>query len=299
MNKSDKQIIIDNYIIILNEYFNRFLESEINNYENGNFSFDDQNSINYNKLSNCNLFIGVSILYRIFEFIFHKTKNLNVVHYYCNEAISYYLEYIKQVYRSNLFNNLNQSDTVLFVYKKIIFELFHNSEESIEFVEIGSKSILSTIIDNNKKEYCLSHITIPEFNDLFLFIKKNTDLLLSWKHTFCKKDSNIFDNKSSYCLRIEFCQYFLENYLKKQDNIFIVEYLELLYSRLEMDICIWKQLLKNLLLEFSKKNKKNGFKNIEDFLLNVNYEKDRIQEKIEANDTKVIVKWIYTGVFND
>lgn len=185
ITKIDKQVIIDTYITILNEFFNKFLESEVSNYENSHFSFGEQGVLmNYNKLNNSNLFIGVSIIHRIFEFIFKKTKNLNTVYYYLNETISYYLEYISQVNKSNLYHNLNQSDAVVFVYKKIIFELFNDNEDSMDFVELGSKSILSNIIDNTKDNYSLQHITDEEFTELFFYIKKNVDLLLSWKHTF-------------------------------------------------------------------------------------------------------------------
>jgi hypothetical protein len=292
ITKIDKQVIIDTYIIILNEFFVKFLDSEMNNYENSNHNFEQHNVIvNSNNISNCNLFIGISIIHRIFEFIFQKTKNINTIYYYSNEAISYYLEYIKQVYKANLFNNLNQADAVVFVYKKIIFEL--SNKESIEIIEIGSKNILSNIIDANKSEHCLLHLTDDEFNNLFFFIKKNTDLLLSWKHSFSKKKENIFDNNSSYQLRINFFQEFIEKFLKKKESsINFIECLELFYLRFDIEIDIWKKILEDVFLEISKKNKKKGFENVEDFLLNLNIEKNDIQEKLENGETKSIVNWI-------
>jgi hypothetical protein len=264
----------------------------MNNYENSNHNFEQHNVIvNSNNISNCNLFIGISIIHRIFEFIFQKTKNINTIYYYSNEAISYYLEYIKQVYKANLFNNLNQADAVVFVYKKIIFEL--SNKESIEIIEIGSKNILSNIIDANKSEHCLLHLTDDEFNNLFFFIKKNTDLLLSWKHSFSKKKENIFDNNSSYQLRINFFQEFIEKFLKKKESsINFIECLELFYLRFDIEIDIWKKILEDVFLEISKKNKKKGFENVEDFLLNLNIEKNDIQEKLENGETKSIVNWI-------
>jgi hypothetical protein len=292
ITKIDKQVIIDTYIIILNDFFVKFLDSEINNYENNNHNFEEHNVIvNSNKISNCNLFIGISIIHRIFEFIFQKTKNINTIYYYSNEAISYYLEYINQVYKANLFNNLNQADAVVFVYKKIIFEL--RNKETIEIIEIGSKSILSNIIDANKSEHCLLHLTDDEFNNLFFFIKKNTDLLLSWKHSFSKKKENIFDNNSSYQLRIEFFQEFIEKFLKKKESsINFIECLELFYLRFDVEIETWKKILQDVFLEISKKNKKKGFENVEDFLLKLNIEKNDIQEKLENSETKSIVNWI-------
>jgi len=292
ITKIDKQVIIDTYIIILNEFFVKFLDSEINNYENNNHNFEQHNIIvNSNKISNCNLFIGISIIHRIFEFIFQKTKNINTIYYYSNEAISYYLEYIKQVYKANLFNNLNQADAVVFVYKKIIFEL--SNKETIEIVEIGSKSILSNIIDANKSEHCLLHLSDDEFNHLFFFIKKNTDLLLSWKHSFSKKKENIFNNNSSYQLRIEFFQEFIEKFMKKKESyINFIEFLELFYLRFDVEIDIWKKILQDVFIEITKKKKKKGFENVEDFLLKLNIEKNDIQEKLENGETKSIVNLI-------
>jgi hypothetical protein len=295
----DTQIIIDIYIVILNKYFDEFIKLEIYNYEHNKCCFGEQNIvINYNNISNSYLFIGISIIHRIFEFIFKKTKNINTIYYYLNETISYYLEYIIQIYKSNLFYNLNQSDTVLFVYKKIIFELFdYNNEDYIYFVEIVSKSILSNIIHVNKNNYSLSNITNEEFDNLFVFIKKTTHLLLSWKHTFSKKENDIFNENSSYLLRIEFCQHFLESFLKKQNIFIIIEYLELLYSRIDITLFVWKQLLENILLESVKKNKKMKFENIETFLFQFIIHKDIIKEKLENNETKIIVKWLLFGDF--
>lgn len=290
----DNQIIIDIYIVILNKYFDDFLKLEIYNYQHNKCCFGEQNIVvNYNNISNSYLFIGVSIIHRVFEFIFKKTKNINTIYYYLNETISYYLEYIVQIYKSNLFYNLNQSETVLFVYKKIIFELFNSNENSTEFLEIGSKSMLSNIIGVNKNNYSFSNITNDEFDNLFFFIKKITNLLLSWKHTFSKKNNNNFNNNNStYLLRIEFCQHFLESFLKKQNIFFIIEYIELLYSRLDINLLVWKQFLENIILEPVKKNIKNKFENNETFLLQLIIHKDIIQEKFEKNESKIIVKWL-------
>jgi hypothetical protein len=47
-----------------------------------------------------------------------------------------------------------------------------------------------------------------------------------------------------------------------------------------------------MLLESIKKNKKKDFENIETFLLQLIVHKDIIQEKLENNESKIIVRWL-------
>jgi len=176
LNKIEKQSIIDAYVNILNNYFTNFMESEICCQEQNYYI-----NTNFNSKINNNLFIGLKIINRIFECVLLKTKNVSSTYYYTNESITYYLEYLEQIYKANYSNNVN-TDIILFVYKKIILELFDNDSKNNN-IKIGGKSILSNIIQSNSNFNNLEHI--PK-QDLILFCSllfKTTNLLLSWKNT--------------------------------------------------------------------------------------------------------------------
>lgn len=287
LSKIEKQSIMDAYVTIINNYFSNFMESDI--------CIKEQNyylNINFDSQINRNLFIGLTIINRIFEYSLFKTKNISSTFYYTNEAITYYLEYLEQIYKANLSYIVNNTDTdiILFVYKKTILELFDNDIKNNN-ISIGGKSILSNIIESNSNFNNLEHIPKQELKDFSLLIFKITNLLLSWKDTL--ELNNITKNKYSYVLRIESCLKLLDSFMKNIDNmIFIIDYLEIVYQHINISYSSWNNLLQEFVLDISKKNKKKGFENIEQFLLFFNLEKDIIQDNIDNNRFLCVVKQI-------
>jgi len=284
MNKIEKQSIIDAYVNILNNYFSNFMESEIccqeqNYYINTNFN----SKINYN------LFIGLKIINRIFECVLLKTKNVSSTYYYTNESITYYLEYLEQIYKANYSNNVN-TDIILFVYKKIILELFDNDSKNNN-IKIGGKSILSNIIQSNSNFNNLEDIPKQELILFCSLLFKITNLLLSWKNTIEVMEKNdIIKNKLSYILRIESCVKLLDSFMKNVDNIScFIEYLEIFYQQINISHSMWINFLEEFLLEISKKRKKKEFKDTESFLLFFNIEKENIQDNINNNKLAFVI----------
>jgi hypothetical protein len=286
LSKIDKKCIIDAYLMIISEYFNKFIESEICNYETN--IQDMLPHYNIDETINANLLSGIMIIHRVFEYTFIKTKNISSAYYYSNEAITYYLEYVGQMQRANYFKGGNDTDTVLFVYKKTIFELFDNDNKSDSInhsVELGGKSILSNILQSTKDNTSLNHITSEDFGHLFELIKKITNLLLLHNDLFNNND------KPSYLGRVEFCQKFLESFLKNLDKIeIVVDRLMILQEQLDFSNQTWREIFKELLLEISKSQNKKCRIDIQDFLLLFHSEKNNIQNN---TDVKGIIKYVF------
>ena len=304
--------------MITNEFFTKFLESEICSYESGSLGefYNAEEKLNYH------LYIGITIIHRVFEYIFLKTKNIMTTYYYTDSAYSYYFEYLEQIYKANLLYNFNSSDTMLFVYNKTIFKFYEG--ESLE-IEMGRKQILSNIIELNNTQSQIIDIANEEFQELFSKIIKNTNFLLSWKDNFVDFDKNIkkdnygntneenllkttiiedekskwWNNDYTYSLRIQFCQYFLEKFLANIDKVDnILEFLIILYQRLDISIIKWKNFLEYFTVEIAKntkKNKKQGFQNVEDFLIQFYSNMDTVKEKINNNENKVVTDWLLNG----
>ena len=92
--------------------------------------------------------------------------------------------------------------------------------------------------------------------------------------------------------------YFLTNNIlvKKQFNIDkvdnILEFLIILYQRLDISIIKWKNFLEYFTVEIAKntkKNKKQGFQNVEDFLIQFYSNMDTVKEKINNNEKVILV----------
>ena len=288
-NRLEKQTIVDTYQTVLNEYFSKFLESDICNIEQ-NFCVNNGSVINFDSHINWHLFTGITIINRVFEYIFLKTKQITYAYYYSNEAFSYYLEYMEQIYKANLLYNVNHADAIVFVYKKTIFELYENNNTTT--VELGGRSIFSNIIESNKGINNVFLINNNDFKSLFLLLTKTVNLLLCWKDTFSGEVVICEVPVSSFKNRIEFCKHFLENYLKNIEKIGPkIDCLEILFQRLYWDHKLWKLFLDELLVDITKRNKKKSNENLIVFLLSFNMEKFALQEKLNNEDVQSILKW--------
>jgi hypothetical protein len=286
LNKTEKKCIIDAYLTIINDYFNKFVESEICNYETNIQDLLPHENVDEN--INSNLLSGVIIIHRVFECTFIKTKNIDSTYYYSNDAFTYYLEYVGQMQRANFFKAGGDTDTLLFVYKRTLFELFDNNDKTgsaNSSVELGGKSILTNILKSTTENASFNHISNEDFTDFFTLLKKTTNLLLLRNESFKNND------KPAYIVRIEFCQKFLEPFLKNIDKMeFIIEKIEILQEHLDYSNQTWKEIFREVLLEISKSQRKRSSTDIKDFLILFHSERGVLQDN---TDVKEIVKRIF------
>ena len=302
LSKFEKKAISDTYLAIIHDFFNKFLDSEICQNEEGGFG-EKGSMINFDNQMSSNLFNGISVINRVFEYVFLKTKNLNSCYYYGVEALTYYLEYLEQICKANMFYSFNHTDAVLFVYKKTILDMFANDEYNTS-IELGGRSILSNIIESNQESNHLSNVANADFNDFFLILTKTVHVLLIWKDIdsdaadlFTSEDATATDSfrkkPNVYETRIQFCRFFLENFMKHLEKIgWTVEFLEIIYQHLVIDSSSWKRAIEELLGECGKRHKPKERENVNHFLLRFYAEKSMIQENIDNGDIKSVIKWL-------
>lgn len=66
--------------------------------------------------------IGFRMIIHIFQLNCIHTKNIEEVYFNCQRAYYYYLEYLEQMYTTNMCQDLNHVDAILFVYKKTLIK---------------------------------------------------------------------------------------------------------------------------------------------------------------------------------
>jgi hypothetical protein len=258
--------VTDTYVTIIKEYFTLMSESEI------------MIELNHPVSS---LYIGINAIHRVFEYILIKTKSIDKTYYYSKKSYFYYLEYIEQIYSSNLVNNLNHMDAILFVYKKTIFDLYDGEQNN-------TSNTLSNIMT-------MSDITIA-FNEkdmraLSMKITKGVNVLFNWENSNISFNDRLNISKN-YLAR------FLNNII---NNGITTEYLEFIQKKIEMNYTMYESLLKEILEKIEKKRTKlDNVINIENqnenFLIKFYLEESIFKEKIEKGNMKEFVKWLYQPI---
>ena len=261
-SKYFKNLIVTKYSNLINEYFDLMDKSEI-----------------IKNLTNANhhLYIGLVAIHRVFEYVLIKMNNLNNAYFYSQRSYCYYLEYLEQVQKSELSNNLNHIDSLLFVYKKSIFDIYNGETNSSMDTSISN---ILTLDDSNLSK---SQINIKEIlNDIYSFTKT----LFAWDNIFLT-----FDN------RIMICKNYLLRYLTKYDILKTVDsYLEMIQQKTDLSYKKYDELLFEFIYRIEKNKKHNIFSDEEKndfFLIKFYIEKDIFHEKFYEETTKDLVNWLF------
>jgi hypothetical protein len=252
--------IIDTYVMIFKEYISMINESK--------------HCCNSNNLITT-MFIGMNAIHRVFEYILIKTKNIEKVCYYSKKAFYYYLEYMEQVYSSNLHQNLNQMDAILFVYKKTIFDLYNgdNDDTFCTMTNIITSNGEIMIIDDTNLQIILKKISIC-MNTFFYW--ENMEINISF-----------YDRK-------ELCSHYLDIFIKKCFcNKQIIPFLEIMQKKILMKYQDYLLLLKEL-FELNERKKNCSDIEINEWTLNKFYFlKYDFEKKINEKNIKNLVKWVF------
>lgn len=256
-----KNSVILKFALIIKEFFDLMNQNEtLKNVSNPNNS----------------LFIGMNAIHRVFEYILIKNKNIDHAYYYSQKCYFYYLEYMEQIYKSDLLQNLNHIDAILFVYKKTICDIYDGEHNS-------SSTTISNIMTLNDEDLTLDEKSLRE---LFKKISNFTKTLFFWSN------NNItFEN------RIKICDNFLHRYLHRIDSLDLTNsYLDMIQQKISMDYDKYEDLLNEMLhkIERTKKiiNLNETDKN-EYFLMKFYVENDVFQEKFYEDSTKNLVNWLF------
>jgi hypothetical protein len=248
--------ITDTYVSILKEFIALISESK---------HCDNPNNLIIT------MYIGMNTIHRVFEFILIKTKNIEKVCYYSKKTYYYYLEYMEQIHSSNLQQNLNQMDAMLFVYKKTIFDLYDGENED-------TFGTMTNIIASNGE---IVNIDDDNIKKMLKKISKIMNTLFYWENT-----------ELTFYERKELCNY-LDFFMKKCFSVpQIVQFLEILQKKITMKYPEYLLLLKELFDLNEKKMKKTC--DIDDWTLNKFYiQKNDFEDKINENNIKGLVKWCF------
>jgi hypothetical protein len=223
------------------------------------------------------LFIGMTIIHRVFEYFLIKTNNIDNAYLYAQKACYYYLEYLEQINKSELAFSFNHLDIVLFVYNKTIFEGYNSDSNMV------TSNKMTNVITLNKESLTISQ---QELQILFNHVLKFSKIIFVW------------DNQNiSFGQRVIICNDLLLRYLNKIDHIDLISsYLEIIQEKVELTFPKYNEILVEiiLLVEKMKKTKilnhydKNGL-----CLHKFYIEKQAFHKKFQEEPTKELVKWLF------
>ena len=125
---------------------------------------------------------GLETIEHIFSFILYYTLNPGLTLYYCEQGFIYYIEFIGQMIISGD-NTLSLSikDSILFVYKKTIFDVSKEYRENYDLNDT-----------DNKKIKTIKHLSSVYKNILFLYIDGLN--FNNQKQILIHKESNVLKN---------------------------------------------------------------------------------------------------------
>ena len=258
-----KNRMITKYALIIKEYFDLMNKSSIIKNVNN---------------PNPRLYIGMNTIHRVFEYVLVKLSSIDQAYYYSQKCCLYYLEYMEQVFKSDLFHNLNHLDAVMFVYKKTIFDIYDGEPND----SVNSIRNIMSLTDE-----VVSHEEF-EIRDLFHNISKFTKILFFWDNI------NItFEN------RVKICDEYFHRFLCRSDAIENVQsHLEIIQQKISMNYEKYFDLLKEV-LSLIEKTKKIAIKECDrdEWVLMKFYVEEKILFEKFNNDTttKDLVKWLFVS----
>jgi len=259
--KTPKSQILETYIKLINEYFGLLSESEI------------MKELNFPSSS---VYIGANAIHRVFEIILMKTKSIEKTYYYCQRAYYYYLEYIEQIYRANLSQNLNHMDIILFVYKKTIYDTYDGDNND-------NSHTLSNIMTLNNETLAFDE---KELRKILLKVTKIINVLFYWENINIE-----FHERQSISFN------YLNRFLHKIDAIdSSLQYLEVIQEKMEMDYMVYNELLNELMKKIESAKLKTGITGLysnDCILMKFYIEEPTCKEKFENGNMKDFVKWLY------
>jgi len=203
--------VIDKYILLIDEFLKFILE---------------KNKIKNNNNSKFIIIRGYETITNVFNIILYSTKNLELTIYHSQKAYYYYIEFIEQISNvDHILLQLNSRDASIYVYKKTLSELNHDTYKKNSSYPNDIKALIE-IIDEYIKVFKVVFEFLLQFLDVHLctfdiikvidryklicqiFLKKNLKI-----HNNVKKIYNEFD-----CINNDFLHLYESEILYKNVN---------------------------------------------------------------------------------
>ena len=266
MNYTDSSIldITQSYISTINQFIDAFLQ----------ISFEPSATPSVEQYD-CMLYIGINLIYRVYKYSLLKFNNIKTAEYYSQKAHVFFIEYTEQIYNHELTFNINHNDAILFIYKKTIFHFDNIDSNQGDDKVVNMFSLKESNKEMQNIENCISHL-----QHLHVLVNQ----LVQWKH-----------NEITTNNRIYICKEYLQKMLKNVDFI-------------EMTICHLEYICNDRKLSFSKycmfldetvnildsKTCNHKLKKNDIILMKYYTGSPYIQEKIDNNNFKELVVWLYS-----
>jgi hypothetical protein len=235
-------ILIELYVRLVNEYYSIMGQSDIlKNIENKRYI----------------IYIGLNAINNIFKINLTTTNNIQTTYFYCEKACYCYLEYIEQINKTEVLNNLNISDVVKFVYKETI---------------IYNENAITNV--NN-----CSSINIENSNTVFTILTRISSILFNWNNDSIDES-----------IQTIICQKYLPKYLYLfvENNIVdYIDYLDTIIEKIKMNKDVYIEFLEQFFKKIKNVKNNNDIKNKIMIFLN-NFENNNNINNV--NDVKLFVK---------
>lgn len=260
--KVAKLKVLSKYVAVIKEYFELMNQSTV---------------IKGLANPNNNLFIGLNVIHRVFEYILIKTNSIEAAYFYSQKGCYYYLEYIEQINKSEFASAFSHMDAIMLVYKKTIFDIYDGENSNN-----ATSSTVSNLLSLSNEKITLSQKDIRLlFNIMFKFSRT----LLFW------------DNMElSFQNRIDLTQNFLFRYLTNIDHIELINsYIELIQEKVKINYEKYNEVLTELIIRVEKMKRKQSVEfNNGDFLFSKLHFEAHIRHENGVNETpKELVKYLF------
>lgn len=260
--KNIKTRIVDKYYIVIEELLNQ-LEKILTN-------------VSDIDISTC-MFIGLNSIYRVFEYVLIKTKNIEKAYYYAQKTYFYYIEYMEQIHKTNLQNALNQTDAVLFIYKKTIFEIQSGNDGKL----------FDTITNIMTFEEEITHLNSKEYYELLTNLHNIVNIFFYWNNPAI-----------TFQERLQLSKLYLKKYMLSYEYLQDIYYLELIQEKVQLEYATYSSLVDEF-LNFQIKNKKNRVLDEElknEYMLKFYIEKNIMYENLKNKNIKGLLNWLYQPI---
>jgi len=171
------------------------------------FVMDESEIVRKSKYIDTILYNGANIVIHVFTMHVYANQSLENIYKQCCSAYVCYLEYIEQLDKTNLANNLYISDISIFVYKLTLGELVKNTSGEAEVIignslEVSGSSTNKHIIDLVTKTWntLLAWNTHLSFNARLAICDVHLTKYAKLFHILSYYDKSSHDNLSSSTL---------------------------------------------------------------------------------------------------
>lgn len=268
MNNNTTNILLDittMYISIIDQFIESFLKISV-----------EPTSEQYD----CILYIGINLIYRVYKYGLIKFNNIKTAEYYSQKAHVFLIEYMEQIYNHELSFNLNHNDAILFIYRKTIFEF-----PDIETAQCNDKIINIFSMQQQNTEFFDIDKCVLHLQQLHILINQ----LLQWKISSITTQNRIY-----------ICKHYLQTILKNTDFISSsISYLDHIFNVTKLSFSTYCKLLEEIGNLLDSKSYNHQANKNEIILTKFYAESSYIQEKIDKNQIKELVLWLYTPIIDN